>query len=85
MSGIAGEADDLVALADFRKQVLGFAVEVVANHRVGSIQNILSRAIVLLEKNHLRANKIPLKLGDVANVRTAEGINRLVRVTHHGQ
>ena len=85
VGGITGEADDVFALADFREQVLGFPVEVVSNDRIGYVQNVLGGAVVLLEQNCFRPLEITLELGDVANIGTAEGINRLVRVAHHGE
>ena len=83
--GVAGEAEDLVAGADRREQVLRLAVEVVGDHRVGGIQDGLGRAVVLLEQDDLRVREVALELDDVADVGATERVDRLVAVAHHGE
>ncbi len=59
---VAGEADDLLARADIRPQLLVFAVEVVADDRVRRAQDVLRRAVVLLEQHDLGARVVALEL-----------------------
>ena len=82
---VAGEADDLLAGADVRPQLLVFAVEVVADDRVRRAQDVLRRAVVLLEQHHLGAGVVALELGDVADVGAAERVDRLVGVADDGE
>ena len=79
------EADDLVARADRREQVLGDAVEVVGDDGVRRIKNRLRRAVVLLEQHDLSPAEVALELDDVANVGAAKGVNRLIGVANDRQ
>ena len=85
MCRITGEPDDVVTRPAVGEQVLGFTVKVVSDDSVCSIEDVLGGAIVLLQQNDGCPRKIALKLGDVANVCAAEGINRLVGIPHHGE
>ena len=82
---VAGEADDLLAVAAVAPQLLVLAVEVVADDGVGRREDVLGRAVVLLEEDDLRAREVALELADVADVGAAEGVDRLVGVTDDGQ
>ena len=81
---VAGVANDFVAVAAVCPEVLVWAIEVIADDRVGRAKNVLGRTVVLLEQNSRGAGKVFFELADVANVCTAKRIDRLVAVTHHG-
>src|SRR5690606_26990828 len=66
------EADDLLAIADGGEQLLVLAVEVVGDDRIGGAEDVLGRAIVLLEQDHLRVGEVAFELDDVADVCAAE-------------
>ena len=85
VSRIAGVANQLVSRAFVGEQVLVWPVKVVRNDRVCCIENVLGRAIVLLEQNGLCPAVVFFEFYDVANVGTAKGINRLVAVAHDSQ
>ena len=82
---VAGVTDDLVAVTLGRPKVLVWAIEVVRNHRVGGLQNVVGRSVVLLEQNHLCAWKVFFELDNVANVCATERVDRLVAVAHDGK
>src|SRR5690606_30212275 len=82
---IAGEPDDLLAVAAVRPELLVFAIEVVADHGIGGREDVLGGAVVLLEQHDLRARVVLLELTDVADVRAAEGVDRLIRIAHDSQ
>jgi hypothetical protein len=85
VAGVPGEADDLLARTDVGEQVLRLPVEVVRDDRVRGVEDVLRRAVVLLEQDHLRVREVPLELDDVADVGAAEGVDRLVGVAHDRQ
>ena len=80
---VAGVANDFVAVAAVCPEVFVWAIEVVADNRVGGVENVLGRAIVLLEQNRLGPGEVFFELADVANVCAAKRVNRLVAVAHH--
>jgi hypothetical protein len=82
---IAGEPDDLVAVAHGREELLVLAVEVVRNHRVRRAQDVLRRSVILLEQHDLGIREVPLELHDVADVRAAERVDGLVGVADNGE
>ena len=45
----------------------------------------LGGAVVLLQQHGVRVREVALELGDVADARAAEGVDRLVRVADHAQ
>lgn len=75
--------DDQVAVPLCGPEVLVLTVEVVADHSVCGAQNVLRRAIVLFELDHLGTREVALELDDVADVGAPEGVDRLIRVAHH--
>ena len=81
---VAGVANDFVAVAAVCPEVFVWAIEVVADDRVGGVENVLGRAVVLLEQNRLGPGEVFFELADVANVCAAKRVNRLVAVAHHG-
>src|SRR5256885_13986987 len=46
------------------------------------LQNVLRRAIILLQANDLRLGKVLLELKNVADVRPTPGVDRLILVSH---
>ena len=74
--------DDPLAVAGVRPQPLGLAALVVADHRVGGVQDGLGRAVVLLEQDRGGVREVLLEVQDVADVGAPERVDRLVRVTH---
>ena len=75
---------DRLARAAIAKQFLRHrGVEVVSDNGVRRIEDVLGRAVVLLEDNDAGTRKILPELENVADVCSAECVNRLVGVTHH--
>jgi hypothetical protein len=69
-----------VALAEVGPEVLRLALAVVRDHRIGGPEDGVRRAVVLLERDRARLAEVALELEDVADVRAAERVDRLVRV-----
>ena len=72
---IAGVANDFVAVAAVCPEVFVWAIEVITNDGVGRAQNVLGRAIVLLEQNGLCSGEVFFELADVANVCSTECVD----------
>ena len=85
MLGVGHVAHNLGAVTGVGPQVLDPAIGILGDNRVGRAQNGLGRAVVLLEKNGPRVRVVLFEFHDVTDRRTAEGIDRLVRVADHGQ
>ena len=83
--GIGGVQRNERTIARGRPQVLRAAPRVAGDDRVRGRQDVLRGAVVLLEQDRARARKVALKLLDVADRGTTEGVNRLVGVTHDRQ
>ena len=49
---------------------------------IGGIENMTERAVILLKFNEVANLKVSLKISHIANVRTSEGVNRLVIIAH---
>ena len=69
-----------LALLVLRPQGLVLARGVVGDHRPGRRQDALGGAIVLLEPDHAGARIVPLEVEDVADVRPAPLVDRLVGI-----
>ena len=65
------------------EELLGLAPDVVGDDGVGRIEDGLGRAEVLLQHDRRHVGKGALELQDVADVRSAPAVHRLVRVAHH--
>ena len=76
---------DRVALAKLRPQRLGFPASVVGDHCVRGVEDRLCRAVVLLEPDNVRVLEVVLELQDVADVGSAELVDRLIWVADHRQ
>ena len=62
------------------EELLGLATDVVGDDRVGRVEDRLGRAEVLLQHDRGHVGERPLELQDVADVRAAPAVDRLVRV-----
>ncbi len=71
---------DGVSLAEVGEEALRLALAVVLDDGVGGAEDVVRRAVVLLERDDLGAGEVALELHDVADVRAAERVDRLVRV-----
>ena len=76
---------NLVALANFREEVLRQPLRVFGNHFVGGFENGLRRAIILLQLDDLRPGEVMLKVQDDVVIRAAKRIDRLIEVAHHAE
>ncbi len=61
-------------------EILALALDVARHHRRCRLQDVLRRAIILLQANDAGFRKILLELQDVANVRAAPGVDALVLI-----
>ena len=64
-------------------QLLALTADVVADHLVGSAQDVAGRAVVLLKPDGFGVFELLFKLKDVGNRRAAELVDGLVVVTDH--
>ena len=78
-------AHDRVAGARVGPQPLVLAPGVLGDDRVGGGQDGLGRAVVLLQEHGRGVGVVDLEVEDVADVGAAEGVDRLVGVTHDAQ
>ncbi len=76
---------DRIALPEIAPQRLRLLPPVVADHRVGGIEDRLRRAVVLLQLDHVRVGERVLELEDVGDVRPPEPVDRLRIVPDHHQ
>ena len=68
-----------IALAEVGPEVLAHPAAVVADHRVGGIEDGLRRAVVLLEADDLGIREVVPEIQDVRDVGAAEAVDRVVR------
>ena len=73
---------DAVAAAARCPEILAETVRIVCNERVGRVKNRPRRAIVLLKPDGLLNAEVAEEVAHVPHVRTSEGVDRLVVVTH---
>ena len=74
------EDADRLPVAELGPEVLRLPLGVVRDHVVGRAKDGVRRAVVLLERHHTRLAEVALELEDVADVGSAQGVDRLVRV-----
>ena len=81
------ELDDAHGVADpeVGPEALRLPLAVVRDHRVRGLEDRVRRAVVLLERDRLRAGEVVLELHDVAEVSAAERVDRLVGVADREQ
>ena len=85
MLGIPDVANDLGAVTRLGPQLLLATADVLDDDGVRRPQNRLRRPVILFQQNGLRVWIVLLKLLDVADRRTPEGINRLIGIAHHDE
>ena len=66
-------------------ELLGLAVDVLRDDTAGAVEDGLGRAVVALELDHPGVGVVALEVEDVADVGTAPGVDRLVRVADHAE
>ena len=66
-------------------ELLRLATEIVGDDPVCRIQDRLRRAVVLLERDHLRLRPVTLKVQNVANICTAPGVDGLIVISNHAE
>ena len=76
---------DRGALTEVGPEVLRLSAWVVADHRVGGVEDRLRRPVVAVEHDHPGIRIVTLELEDVADVGAAKGVDALIRVPHHAQ
>ncbi len=74
---------DLVALARLGPEPFPDALGIVGDHGAGGLQDVLGRAVILLQPDGDGARKIPFEIQDVADVRAAPAIDGLILVADH--
>ena len=79
----AGVQAQLVARRRFGPQLLAFALFIILHHRTGRAQDVLGGAVILLQPDGLGLTEIALEIQNIADVRPAPAIDRLVLVAHH--
>ena len=84
LRGVRGVCGDLLPRARRGPQALRLAPLVVRNDRVRRVENRLRRTVVLFEHDRLRVGKILFEILNVADVGSAERVDGLVGITHHG-
>ncbi len=85
MLGVRDVSGDPGTGAGVGPEVLRTTALVALDDRVGRGQDRLRGAVVLLQHDRGRVRIVLLELEDVADGRAAEGVDRLVRVTHDAQ
>ena len=75
----------LLAVPVVRPQGLILTPAVIADDRVGSIQNVAGRAIVLLQLDHFSILEHMLKIQDILDIGSPELIDRLVVIAYYAQ
>ena len=73
---------DPVAAPVLRPQLLHRAPPVRPDHAACRVEDHARRAVVLLQLDHRRAGVVMLEAEDVANLRLAPGVDRLIGVAH---
>ncbi len=74
--------EDLLARAAVTKQAFLSAVAGAVDHAHCHVEDVLMRAVILLEQDRLRIGKVLLEPSYISIVRTAPSVHRLIGVTH---
>ncbi len=82
---VAHVSDDRLSRALLGPQSFLAPRGVVGYHRVGRAQDVLGGAVVLFEQDGRGVREVTLEFLDIANRGATEGVDRLIRVTHHAQ
>ena len=72
-----------VAGAVVGPQRLALAPQIVADHAVGRVQNVLGGAVILLQADGTGPLILALKVEDILNIGATEAVNALVVIAHH--
>ena len=78
-------AGDFLALPEVGPQLLGSPLGIAVDHGVRRGEDGLRGAVVLLQEDGVGVRVVALEFLDIADRRAAEGVNGLVRITHHGE
>src|SRR5690606_16988179 len=65
-------------------ECLRVALGCATDEGVAGVQNLLAGTVVLLESDDARSGKLLWEIEDVAHLRTAEAVDALCVVAHHG-
>ena len=84
MTRVTGVTNNLFAVAFVAPKVFIWPVKVVADYRVGCLENVVGGTIVLFEQNGFCTVEVFFKFNDVADVGAAKGIDRLIAIANHG-
>ena len=76
---------ELLPLPCLSPQLFAFTALVVADNRIGGLQNVLSGAVVLLQANGAAAGILFFKGEDVLNGGSPEAVDGLVIIAHHAE
>ena len=76
-------ANDLLARSLLGPQLFRWSTWVVIDNRIGSVEDVLCRAVVLLKHDRGCLGESIFKLEDIANIGLAEPIDRLIGITDH--
>src|SRR5439155_17340920 len=79
-----GDEPRRLSTTSLRPQVLSESLGGARDQRIGDAQDRLRRAVVLLERNHRRARKLPGEVENVPKVRAAKGVDTLRVVADDG-
>ena len=66
-------------------QIFPLALKIVFDHKIGGIQNILRRAVILFQTNYFRIIKLLFKRKNIFDCCTPKLINALVIITDNAQ
>src|SRR3954452_20976960 len=72
-----------VAVSELRPEVLLLSLAVVADDPVRGVEDVLGRAVVLVEGVGDCSGEVLLELEDVADIGGPEAVDRLVRIAHY--
>src|SRR5947208_3405313 len=64
-------------------ELLSLARFVVLHHRAGGRQNVLGRTVILFEADGVSLRKVALEVQNVADIRAAPAIDRLILVADY--
>ena len=76
------EYSNAFTIAGTRPKIFTQTVIIVRDQFISGIKNMTERAVILFQFNQMTDLEITLKIHHVADIGAAEGVNRLVVVTH---
>ena len=75
--------DNRIALHIVRPQSLFLAIQIVFDDCVRRLEDILCRAVVLLEQDDCCLRIVALEIEDIAHIRAAPAVDGLIRIAHN--